>query len=368
MLSLLRRAFAIVLSALMLCGVCRAEEVQTSATAYILLDAESGRVLAGRDTERELAIASTTKLMTALVALECCDTTETVTVTEAHLKEGSSMYLRAGETLTLEALLYGLMLPSGNDAAECIAEHCGGSVAAFVARMNEKAAALGMTHTAFANPSGLDAAGHYSCARDMAVLMAYAMEDPTLARIVSTRTATVGARELTNHNKLLASLAGCVGGKTGYTSAAGRTLVTCCERGGARLIAVTLSDRDDWVDHAALYEYGFAKYTRGCAVARGAVYATLPVVGGETETVTVAAGESFFYPTAEGEALRVSAALPDGLTAPVTAGETVGTLTVLLGDEVVGRVPLVCAETVAEKAELGLLARFGAWLFGKNGE
>ena len=234
---------------------------QTGAEAFILMDAGSGRVLTGKNTERELAIASTTKIMTALVALETGNLSDKVTVKQNHLKEGSSMYLRAGEVLTLEELLYGLLLPSGNDAAECIADHCSG-VERFVARMNEKAAALGMTHTSFANPSGLDAQGHYSCALDMARLAAYAMREPTFARIAATRTAAVGERMLGNHNKLLASLEGCTGLKTGYTDNAGRTLVTCCERDGMRLIAVTLNDRSDWADHAALYEYGFAAFAR----------------------------------------------------------------------------------------------------------
>lgn len=344
---------------------CRAAQPTPSARAYILLDAESGRVLLGENTEQELAIASTTKIMTALVALERGELSDTVTVKENHLKEGSSMYLRAGEELTLEALLYGLMLPSGNDAAECIAEHCGGSVEAFVARMNEKAAAMGLTHTAFQNPSGLDAAGHHSCARDMAALMAQAMQDPTFARIVSTRTAHVGAREMANHNKLLASLTGCVGGKTGYTGAAGRTLVTCCERDGLRLIAVTLDDRDDWADHAALYDYGFSTYSRERAAARGALWAELPVEGGAAETVRVAVGEDCFYPLAAGETVNSRAQLPETLSAPLAAGQEVGRLTLLCDGEAVGSVPLVCAEDVAqEENEDGWLARFGAWLFG----
>ena len=159
----------------------------------------------------------------------------------------------------METMLYGLLLASGNDAALAIAEHCCGSVEAFVGRMNEKAAALGLADTSFANPNGLDAQGHYSTARDMAVLTAHAMEHPTFARIASTSSAVVGGRTLTNHNKLLTSVDGCIGGKTGYTSKAGRTLVSCAERGGVRLVAVTLHDGDDWRDHAALYEYGFSQ-------------------------------------------------------------------------------------------------------------
>ena len=272
------RVLSACLAALCLLGGinCRAAEApQTSAESFVLIEAQSGRVLASRNAERELAIASTTKIMTALVAMEEKSPSETVSVKEKHLKEGSSMYLRAGETLTLEDLLYGLLLPSGNDAAECIADYCGGGVEPFVRKMNEKAAALGMSHTAFANPSGLDAEGHYSCALDMARLAAYAMCQPLFVRIASTKTAAVGERMLGNHNKLLASLSGCVGVKTGYTSAAGRTRVTCCERDGLRLIAVTLNDRDDWNDHAALYEYGFSAYARRCAVSRGERYARI---------------------------------------------------------------------------------------------
>ena len=362
------RVLSVLLAALCLLGgtCCRAAEVpQTSAEAFVLMEAESRRVLASQNAERELAIASTTKIMTALVAMEEKSLSDQVPVKEKHLKEGSSMYLRAGESLTLEELLYGLLLPSGNDAAECIADYCGGGVELFVQRMNEKATALGMTHTAYANPSGLDAEGHYSCALDMARLAAHAMRQPTFVRIASTKTAAVGERMLGNHNKLLASLSGCVGVKTGYTSAAGRTLVTCCERDGLRLIAVTLNDRDDWNDHAALYEYGFSAYARRCAVSRGERYAVVPLRGGTQTSVTIAAGESFFYPAAAGEELTVSARLPDGaLTAPLEAGQAVGELLVTLDGQEVGRVPLICAESVgaAQTKKNGLLGYLSALL------
>ena len=134
-----------------------------------------------------------------------------------------------------------------------------------MAAMNDKAAALGMTGTSFANPNGLDDENHYSTARDMAVLAAYAAEDPTFRRICSTRTATVGGRTMTNHNKLLTQVEGCIGMKTGYTRAAGRTLVSCAERQGRRLVAVTLCDGNDWADHKALYEMGFAENTEETA-------------------------------------------------------------------------------------------------------
>ena len=167
------------------------------------------------------------------------------------------MYLKPGETVTVEELLYGLMLCSGNDAALALADCCGG-LEVFVQAMNDKAAELGMQDTSFANPNGLDDENHYSTARDMAVLAAYAAQNPTFRRICSTRTATVGSRTMTNHNKLLSQLEGCIGMKTGYTKAAGRTLVSCAQRDGCRLVAVTLCDGNDWADHKSLYEMGFA--------------------------------------------------------------------------------------------------------------
>ena len=170
------------------------------------------------------------------------------------------MYLVPGETVTVETLLYGLLLCSGNDAALALADHCGGSVERFVSWMNDKAGQLGMTGTSFANPNGLDDDGHFSTARDMAVLAACAAENPTFVRICSTISAALDGRTMTNHNKLLRSLEGCIGMKTGYTMAAGRTLVTCAQRSGHRLVAVTLQDGNDWADHTALYEDGFAQF------------------------------------------------------------------------------------------------------------
>lgn len=233
-----------------------AEALEVSATAAVLMDADMGQVLYEKNGDRQMLIASTTKIMTALVVLEHAAPDDVITVTPDHMAEGSSMYLRAGETVRVEELLYGLLLCSGNDAALALTE-CAGGLTPFVALMNEKAAALGMAHTSFANPNGLDADGHYSTARDMAVLAAAAVENPTFRRICSSRSVTIGQRTMENHNRLLRQVEGCIGLKTGYTRAAGRTLVSCAERDGCRLVAVTLQDGDDWADHAALYDYGF---------------------------------------------------------------------------------------------------------------
>ena len=210
-----KRLTGLLAAAVLLAGTCapaRAEETLAppgiSATAAILMDADSGRVLYERNADREMLIASTTKILTALVALREGDLSDTVTVSRhAANTEGSAMYLEAGEKLTLETLLYGLLLCSGNDAAVAIAEHIAGSEERFADRMNEMAAELGMEHSSFANPNGLDHPDHYSTARDMAILACAAMENETLVRIASTRSVTIGGRTMTNHNKLLASLA-----------------------------------------------------------------------------------------------------------------------------------------------------------------
>lgn len=261
------------------CMTAAAEAVEVSAAAAVLMDADSGRLLYEKNGEKRMLIASTTKLMTALVALEQGGLQQEITVTGGHMAEGSSMYLRPGEKLTLETLLYGLLLCSGNDAALAVTECMGGAVP-FVARMNEKAAELGMENTHFANPNGLDDEAHYSTAEDMAKLAAAAMDDPVLRRVASTRTARIGGRTLTNHNKLLSRVEGCVGLKTGYTRAAGRTLVSCAERDGVRLVAVTLQDGDDWNDHASLYEQGFRVLRPVKAVERGLRLAAARAAGG----------------------------------------------------------------------------------------
>ena len=223
-----------------------AHAVGTSARSAILMDAETGRVLYEQNADEPMLIASITKIMTAVVALENGSLEQMYTVTADDMAEGSSMYLAPGERLCLEELLYGLMLSSGNDAALAVAHCVSGSVEDFVSAMNAKAKELGMTHTSFANPNGLDHESHYSSARDMAVLTAYALRSAAFVRIVSTKSITIGSRTLTNHNKLLDLYDGCIGVKTGYTRAAGRTLVSAARRDGQLLVTVTLSDGNDW--------------------------------------------------------------------------------------------------------------------------
>lgn len=341
----------------------RGSAVETSATAVILMDVDSGRVLYERNADARMLIASTTKILTALVAIRDGDLSDTVKVSrEAAYTEGSSMYLKEGEKLTLETLLYGLLLCSGNDAAVAIAEHVGGSVEGFVERMNDTALALGMESSSFANPNGLDDENHYSTARDMAALARAAVENETLMRIASTRTVTIGGRTMTNHNKLLSYMEGCVGLKTGYTRAAGRTLVSCAERNGQRLVAVTLQDGNDWADHQSLYEYGFSAYPAYRAAQLGHVFSREAVKNGMRAEVPLIAADSFSWPLKEGEHLEADVRLDRELSAPLRAGTRVGEAVFTLNGKEVGRVGLLCGETVPPKAEsaIGILRGFRA--------
>ena len=320
--------------------------MQTSAAAAILMDADSGRVLYENNTEEERLIASTTKIMTALVAIENCDLDDEVEIKKTHMAEGSSMYLVPGERISLEELLYGLMLSSGNDAALAVADHCGPGISAFVGKMNGKAKELGLLHTSFANPNGLDAPEHYSSARDLATLTAYAMKNETFSQIVSTKRITIGERSLVNHNKLLSQCQGCIGVKTGYTRAAGRALVSCTVRDGLKLIAVTLDDRNDWSDHKGLYEEGFSRYHAEHPAIFGDAAARLPVLNGKKQEVPVVYGGNFSYPVAREEKFEVQTTLADCCFAPVKAGSTVGEAVFILNGKEIGRVPLLAGEAV----------------------
>lgn len=334
---------------------------EVSASSAILVDADSGRVLYEKNAHEQRSIASITKLMTALVAVERHpELSDVVTIRPEWTGiEGSSMYLKAGEQLTLEALLYGLLLVSGNDAAEAIAGYCAGDSETFAAWMNEKAARLGMEHSRFTNPSGLNEEGHYSTAADMARLARAVLEHETLARIVSTRSVSVAGRSLTNHNKLLWQYEGCTGLKTGYTEAAGRTLVASAERDGQTLIAVTLNDRNDWADHAALFDYGFAGYPNTMLALAGRAVSAVPVSGSLCRFAPVETVSDVYYPLTEGERVEAKIELPQAVTAPVRAGERAGKLVFTLDGEVIGETELVYSQSVSDdRAGPGLLEGF----------
>ncbi len=236
-----------------------ARAVSVTAKSALVLDAGTGQVLYEKSADEKSLIASTTKIMTGLLIAEHCDPEATVTIPpEAAGVEGSSLYLKAGEERTVEELLYGLMLHSGNDAAAALALHLDGSVEAFAARMNQRAHELGLTATHFANPHGLDSEENYSTARDLACLAAHALQNDLFRQVCSARSYTGDTHSYVNHNKLLWQYPGCIGVKTGYTKAAGRILVSAAEKDGRRLVCVTISAPDDWRDHKKLLDYGFA--------------------------------------------------------------------------------------------------------------
>ncbi|GGA60958.1 D-alanyl-D-alanine carboxypeptidase family protein [Ornithinibacillus halotolerans] len=235
-----------------------------SAHNAVLIEQSTGRILYEKDAHEKQNIASITKIMTAIIAIESGKMDEIATASrKAVYTEGSSIYLEQGEKMPLEDLVYGLMLRSGNDAAVTIAEHVGGSEEGFVYLMNEKADWLGMTNTHFDNPHGLDSDTHYSSAYDMALLMRYAMDNDIFKTISSTKMYKSEKRTYSwkNKNKLLtAYYKYCTGGKTGFTKKTGRTLVSTASKDGMDLIAVTLNAPDDWRDHMQMYEWGFDNY------------------------------------------------------------------------------------------------------------
>lgn len=359
----MKKALAGALCALLLIGQAEAAEVENHAVSAILVEARTGRVLYEKNPRERRSIASITKLMTALVAVESTpDLKQTVKVKAEWLAgaEGSSIYLAPDEELSLEELLYGLLLESGNDAAQVIAGFCAGDIPTFVEWMNLRAQDLGMADSHFENPSGLDGEEHYSTAYDMALCARACMENETVAGIVGTTSITLGTRTFVNHNKLLSQYDGCLGMKTGYTHQAGRTLVTCAQRDGLRLIAVTLNDPDDWIDHAALYDYGFTAYEDRALCQGGVQFRSLPVTGSLVRFVGVAPISSAAYPLRPEETFTVSAQLPEFVPAPVQEGSIAGRLDFYLGSEKLDSVYLVYTDSASN--DLFTQRPFWEWL------
>ena len=321
-----------------------AEVPAVSAASALLMDGESGRILFSHNANEPRAIASITKLMTALVAAEYFggDLSKTVTIRPGWTGiEGTSLYLKPGEELTCRTLLYGLLLHSGNDAAVALAEICAGDTETFVDWMNQRAADLGMTGTHFSDPNGLGDENHYSTALDMAKLGRACLENETVAPILATRSITLEGRSFTNHNKLLWQYPGCTGMKTGYTRQAGRTLVSSAQREGQTLICVTLDDGNDWADHTALLDYGFETWPRKELARAGEVLGTVPVEGSLLRQAPVTVREPLGFPLREGEKVTAEVQLPETAQAPIHAGEIAGSVTFRLGDRQVGQAYLV---------------------------
>lgn len=329
-------------------------ELAVSAKAAILMHADSGRVLYEKNADEHMLIASTTKIMTAIVVLEHCELDDLVEVDSRSAGiEGSSMYLKAGESYTVEDLLYGLLLVSGNDAASALALHVADSMEEFAELMNAKAAELGMTESSFKNAHGLDEEGHYSTARDMAKLAAYCMGNEDFARIAGTVSHTVGEQTQVNHNRLLREYDGCLGLKTGYTMAAGRTLVTCAERDGARYVCVTLNDPDDWDDHKALYDWAFANYSFAEVIPAGLSY-EVPLISGAEMTAPAETEGAAYALIQNGESYDMELELPAFAFAPISEGERAGRAVACSDGQEIASVRIVYSEDVEVDRELKL--------------
>lgn len=315
-----------------------------------------------KNSERRCAIASITKIMTAVIALEYAAAADKeVVFTDAMQAEGSSMYLQRGEILRLSELVKGMLAVSGNDAANAAAIAVAGSREAFAELMNKKALQLGMLNTHFVTPSGLDDEMHYSSAKDMAVLCGYAMDNEQFCNIVSQKSVTVSyvypegkTQVCVNHNKLLSMYEGCVGIKTGYTKKAGRTLTSCAERNGVRLIAVTLNDSSDWDDHCRMFDHGFSLFEQTQAVSSEERF-ELPVVGGESDSVTVCAETDVAAAVKKdgSDRLERKIYMPHFVYAPVSGGQKVGELCVLINGRRKYSVRLIAQNQVSRQTDNG---------------
>jgi D-alanyl-D-alanine carboxypeptidase (penicillin-binding protein 5/6) len=324
-------------------GAAEPPPIGTFAQSAALIDVESGRIVYSHEGDKRMRIASLTKIMTAIVAIEHGKLSGQVTVGKrAYGKEGSSIYLRLGEKMSLHHMLYGLMLRSGNDAATAIAEHVGGSVEGFAVLMNEKARLIGMDNSRFMNPHGLDEEGHYSTANDMAKLTAYALNNPVFRDIVKTKVKRVPNpyekwdHTWRNKNKMLSLYDGADGVKTGYTKLSGRCLVSSATREGQQFAVVTLNDPNDWSDHSNLLDYGFKHFPEKRLVNKGDPVAGHPFV----------AGTNFNYALTEEETANVKTKieLVDQTSIQYALGER-GKLHFILDGRPIGAVPLFDADS-----------------------
>lgn len=362
----------LLISILFICLFCSSasasEPFTVDAKGAVLIDADSGRILFGQNENQMLPMASTTKIMTALLALENASLTDTVTTGKnASGVTGTSMYLAVDEQLSMEHMLYGLMLRSGNDAAVAIAEHISGSVNEFADLMNRKAGEIG-ADAHFINPHGLDADGHKASALGLAKIMREAMKLESFRTITSTSRKVVPwvgneySRVLENKNRLLKDYEGATGGKTGYTSKAGRCLVFCAERDGLSLIGVVLNC-PTWFETATrLLDYGFENFRTEKAFSAGTVAATLPVIGGDRKSMNILTGSALIAAVDIDCACEVVLRLPDSLEAPVYEGQPVGKAQIKTDGIVIAECDLVAAGNV-EKLSLStsILRLIRAW-------
>ena len=317
-------------------------ESYTSAKAMCVMETSSKRVFESKNANMQLPMASTTKIMTAITAIECCDDLDVAfeISPKAVGISGTSIYLRKGEVMSTRDLLYGLMLVSGNDASVAIAEHVGGSTKNFVGLMNKLADKIGATNSHFDNTHGLDSDTHYTSAKDLALITSYALENPIFKEIVSTShikiTNTDGkVRYLRNKNKLLSSLEGCCGVKTGFTNDAGRCLVSACERDNMTIVCVVLNCGPMFEESKTLLENAFDKYHLYDLTREYNLPASIPVVDGRKEGVEISTFGNYLYPLTEDEkkAVKYQICLQESIDAPVDKGTEVGEVKIFINND-----------------------------------
>ncbi|MEE1024692.1 MAG: D-alanyl-D-alanine carboxypeptidase family protein [Acutalibacteraceae bacterium] len=351
-----RRILSVVMVLPIFLYVLEFECFAVSASSYVLYDPLLDEIYSGVDYNVKRSMASTTKIMTGLLLCENADLEKEITITDDMLKvEGTSIGIRSGDTIKYENLLYGLLLESGNDAANAIAISLCGSYCSFAAMMNKRASEIGMTNTNFVTPSGLDDDDHYTTAYDMALLAAVAMENDLFKKVVSSKTyKSVYNNEGTvvtyyNHNKLLGTYEGICGIKTGFTKKSGRCLVSACERNGRMLIVVTLNAPDDWNDHRSLYDYGYSLFDT-FTLGGDEIY-TECIVGGSIDAISVVStSEDVYLNTKIADKLERKIMLSQFTYAPVHCRDEVGKVCYTYNNVLIAELPLIANQSVGVKS------------------
>lgn len=329
-------------------------EVSVSAGGAVLINANTKEVIFEKDSKKRMSMASTTKIMTSIIAIEQDNGQQLVKISdEVANVEGSSMGLKSGDLVDMNTLIYGMLLESGNDAATAVAIEIGNNLDDFAVLMNKKAKEIGMNDSNFVTPSGLDDPEHYSTAYDMALLGAYAISNPRFTEISSTKSKVVSfgnpetKRTLYNHNKMLKTFEGSTGIKTGFTKKSGRCLVTSATRGDVTLVAVVLNDGNDWDDTRNILEYGFEK-TKAVDLDTEAIDRKVKVIGGKNSFVNSTLSHIPTYQTANLENVNITKTveMKQFEYAPIKVGDILGYLCYYNDGKLIQKVPMLATENV----------------------
>ena len=341
--------------------------IAPSAKSACLINGVTGEILYEKNSYQQLPMASTTKIMTLLTALEEADMNEKVNVSyNADMAEGSSAYIEAGAQIEMKDLLYGLMLNSGNDAAIAVAEHISGSEEEFAEKMNMLAKKIGAENTQFKNPNGLDSDGHFTTAADLAKIAAYAMKNSQFRQIVSSKiynaefvrkSGEVKELEYINHNRLLREYDGCIGVKTGFTKLSGRCLVSAAERDGALYVAVTLNSPNDWKEHKQMLDYAFSDCETVMAVKKGEC---IKRIKSENDQCALVAADDFVIPYNGGRHdINLSLNLPDKIDMPLNKDEKIGFIDIISDGRKVGEVDIIARDDFVPEEKNDIKTCFG---------